>query len=292
MNRRDLISRVSGAVTGIYGHDEAKAIAYAVADGLYGIGRTHIIAEPEAEIDGYDERVAAAVCARLAAGEPLQYVLGGAKHFLNMRFIVDKNVLIPRPETEELAGWICHDYENFGEQKDLRILDIGTGSGAIAIALARLLPYSEITAIDISADALAIAAANAARNGVKVAFVQADILTPAETVAKKLPYVGYDVIVSNPPYIPIRERVSMRSNVKDYEPAGALFVGDGDPLLFYREIGLKALAWLRMGGALYFEVHEDYAAQVCELMHEQGFSDVECRTDINDKPRMVKCLKL
>jgi release factor glutamine methyltransferase len=288
MKRRELISRVTKAVEGIYGTGEAKAIAFAVAEGLYGIGRTEVIADPEAEIPGYDERVAAAVCARLAAGEPLQYVLGRTE-FCGFRIGVAKGVLIPRPETEELVGWICGDHR---DRKDLKILDIGTGSGAIAIALARLLPGPDIAALDISDDALAIAAANAVSNGVKISFVQADILAAAEETAGKLPCAGYDVMVSNPPYIPLRERDAMLTNVKDHEPAGALFVSDGDPLVFYREIGLKALSWLRPGGALYFEVHESYAAGVCELMRSQGFSGVECRADINDKPRMVKCLKI
>ncbi len=289
MNRREFIGRVAKAVDGIYEAREARAIAFAVAESLYGIGRTAMIADPDAGIPGYDERIMADVCARLAAGEPLQYVLGRTE-FCGFEIGVAKGVLIPRPETEELVGWICRDHSG---RTGSNILDIGTGSGAIAIALAGVLPCPEVVALDISADALAIAVDNAARNGVKVYFVQADILAPAEDIAGILPYAGiYDIIVSNPPYIPLRERDSMRVNVKDHEPAGALFVSDGDPLLFYRETGLKALSWLRPGGALYFEVHEGHAAQVCELMRSQGFSGVECRADINDKPRMVKCLKI
>ncbi len=284
MNRGDLIRRVANAASGIYGPAEAKAVAYAIAEGLYGIGRTEAIADSGVEIPDCDERLVAAVCARLAFGEPLQYVLGWTE-FCGCRLGVTKSVLIPRPETEELVGWICRDHAISGE--GLRILDIGTGSGAIAIALGRLLPGARITALDISADALSVAAANAARNGVEVDFVKADILDPADNFAAG----GYDVIVSNPPYIPISERAEMSPNVKDHEPAAALFVSDGDPLVFYRGIGLRAMKWLRPEGALYFEVHENYAAQVCELLREQGFSDVEWRGDINDKPRMVKCLK-
>lgn len=307
MNRREFIGRVAKAVEDIYDEREARAIAFAVAEGLYGIGRTGMIADPEAAIPGYDERVAAAVCARLAAGEPLQYVLGRTE-FCGFSIGVAKGVLIPRPETEELVGWICRDHgapgrqdernhDNSGtkpksDRKNLKILDIGTGSGAIAIALARLLPHSEVTALDISAPALAIAASNAVSNGVDISFVQADILAPAGEIAGRLPHTGYDVIVSNPPYIPLRERESMATNVKDHEPAGALFVGDGDPLVFYREIGLRALEWLLPGGALYFEVHENYADSVCKSLLAQGFSGIELHTDMNDKPRMVKCLKI
>jgi release factor glutamine methyltransferase len=286
MNRIKLIDRIAKAVEGIYEAREAKAIAFAAAEGLYGIGRTAVIAEPEAEIADYDERLVAAVCARLASGEPLQYVLGRTE-FCGLEFGVAKGVLIPRPETEELVDWICRDYSGY---KGLRILDIGTGSGAIAIALALRLPESEVEAGDISADALAIATANAERLEAKVAFALQDILAPAESVC--LPANNYDIIVSNPPYIPIRERDAMQVNVKDYEPAGALFVSNDDPLVFYREIGLRAQAWLKQGGAIYFEVHEDYAAETCKLMQVQGFTDIECRNDINDKPRMVKCLKM
>lgn len=173
----------------------------------------------------------------------------------------------------------------------MRLLDIGTGSGAIAVALSRLLVAPTVDAADISPDALVFAAENAAVNGAAVHFVQADATAPYDTFAGLLPRHRYDVVVSNPPYIPRSEYASMRDNVRLYEPAGALFVEDADPLLFYREIGHKAARLLDAGGRLFFEVHEDYACGVCTLLSGQGFVGVECRCDMNGKPRMVRCVK-
>ncbi|MDE6857878.1 MAG: peptide chain release factor N(5)-glutamine methyltransferase, partial [Alistipes sp.] len=161
------------------------------------------------------------------------------------------------------------------------LLDIGTGSGCIAVSAARLLPGAEVWAVDISAEALAFARRNAARSGAEVRFVQADAL--------RMPDLGrrFEAVVSNPPYIPLSERESMRRNVTEYEPATALFVPDDDPLLFYRAIARQAHRLLAPGGRLWFEVHETFADEVAAMLRREGFADVEIYADINDKPRMV-----
>lgn len=208
---------------------------------------------------------------QVAEGRPVQYVLGKTE-FCGMELAVDERVLIPRPETEELVQWIVNEHVGA-----IRILDIGTGSGAIAIALKKALPLAEVTAMDISQSALELALDNALKNRISIRFIESDILT--------LPLPGtFDIIVSNPPYIPADERERMASHVVDYEPSMALFVPNDDPLLFYRAIVERATreTWL------YFEVHENYAQVTKELLEKQGFTNIELCNDLNGKPRMLR----
>jgi release factor glutamine methyltransferase len=286
MKRREVLERVRRAVPDAYTAGEARVIAFEVAECFCGFSRAEAVADPGAEAVA-DERVLEEACRRIAAHVPLQYVTGRTE-FYGLPFRVGEGVLIPRPETEELVQWIAADCAGIA---GVRLLDIGTGSGAIAVALSRLLVAPTVDAADISPDALVFAAENAAVNGATVHFVQADATAPYDTFAGLLPRHRYDVVVSNPPYIPRSEYASMRDNVRLYEPAGALFVEDADPLLFYREIGHKAARLLDAGGRLFFEVHEDYACGVCKLLSGQGFVGVECRYDMNGKPRMVRCMK-
>ena len=262
------MERVRRAVPDAYTAGEARAIAFEVAECFCGFSRAEAVADPGAEAVA-DEGVLEESCRRIAAHVPLQYVTGRTE-FYGLPFRVGEGVLIPRPETEELVQWIAADCAGIA---GVRLLDIGTGSGAIAVALSRLLVAPTVDAADISPDALVFAVENAAVN------------------AGLLPRHRYDVVVSNPPYIPRSEYASMRDNVRLYEPAGALFVEDADPLLFYREIGHKAARLLDAGGRLFFEVHEDYVCGVCTLLSGQGFVGVECRCDMNGKPRMVRCVK-
>jgi release factor glutamine methyltransferase len=216
---------------------------------------------------------------RLINGEPIQYIVGKA-WFYNMEFKVNSSVLIPRPETEELVHWIIQDWKN----KKVNVLDIGTGSGCIPLALAKNLDLAEVDAIDVSEEALQLAKLVGAELALDVNFRSINILD-----SEQREELGtYDVIVSNPPYIPNNERSEMNDRVLNYEPHLALFVDDEDPLIFYREIIDFALSHLNTGGKLYFECNEFKAQKVKTLLVAHGFEDVELRLDLQGKNRMIR----
>lgn len=221
------------------------------------------------------------IASRLKQQEPIQYVLGQAD-FCGRSFMVDRHVLIPRPETEELCRWVIETYRENVAECDATILDIGTGSGCIAVTLAAELPDARVTAWDVSPEALAMACGNARQNGVNVTFEQHDILN-----VSTLNVQSFDCIVSNPPYICYKERVRMEANVTDYEPHIALFVPDDDPLLFYRSIARYAYDALKPGGHLFFEINPCYAQDLLELLHTMSFHDIVLRNDTYGKPRMT-----
>lgn len=217
---------------------------------------------------------------RLAKKEPIQYILGETT-FCGLPFHVSRDVLIPRPETEQLARLIVNDFSSCPSP---RILDIGTGSGCIAISLASLLPASRVTALDISSSALQVAADNATLNHVSVSWTCVDILSSeAESCLEQ-----YDCIVSNPPYIMEHEQLEMDASVLDYEPHKALFVPDTDPLLFYRRIVQLAKSHLMAGGWLYFEINEQCGDVMLELLNSAGFSQTTIIKDYFGKDRMLK----
>lgn len=218
---------------------------------------------------------------RLASGEPFQYVMGQTE-FCGLTFKVTPDVLIPRPETEELVCRIIAENKN---RSGLSVLDIGTGSGAIAVTLAKELPDGRVIALDVSEDALSVAAGNAERNGVSVNFLKFDILAMAPLPGR------YDLIVSNPPYVPERDREGMHRNVRDHEPALALFVPDERPLLFYEAIAEKATAALNPGGRLYLETYEAYHQELKQLLENNGFTNIKCRDDMFGRPRFVMGMK-
>ena len=226
--------------------------------------------DEECEIDDIES-----VAHELRSGRPVQYVLGRAE-FCDMEFEVAEGVLIPRPETEELVYRIA---EMAG--RGARILDVGTGSGAIAIALAKLVKGAEVVAIDISSEALTIARRNGVRLGANVRFVEADALGDLSHLGE------FDIIVSNPPYIPQSDIVDMRKNVVDFEPHTALFVPDNDALRFYRATAENGLKMLCEGGSLWFEIYEKLGDEVCEMLRQRGYSQTELYEDANAKPRMV-----
>lgn len=219
---------------------------------------------------------------RLLRHEPLQYVLEEA-WFLDLKLEVTPATLIPRPETEELVQLIVQEQQ--GQETELSVLDIGTGSGCIPVALCRALQPTRVTAVDISAEALTVARRNAERYGCEIDFQQLDILSDT-------PPLGHshtlDILVSNPPYVLEKERALMRPNVLKFEPATALFVPDHDPLLFYRRIAQLGTMMLRPGGALYFEINEQYAAETVALLTALEYEAVEARPDIFGKLRMVR----
>lgn len=286
MKRSGLIDKICVSVSGIYAAAEARSVAYAVAEQLFGVSRSAVISDPGAEVPDVDADLLERVCMRLAGHEPLQYVLGSAE-FCGFKFNVGPGVLVPRPETEELVAWIVADHRPTANR--LNVLDVGTGSGAIAVTLALELPGCRVAATDVSDDALSVARTNSERLGARVDFLRNDILNDAPDTL--IAGGTFDIIVSNPPYIPRSEYAAMRDNVRKYEPPGALFVEDSDPLLFYRTIAERGRVMLNAGGFIYFESHENFAEGVCAMLHDLGYCEVEMRRDINDKPRMIRCRK-
>lgn len=289
-------------LTVIYNEREAQAIVRTVLDVLFGMSLTDICLGKVTQLSADDTTRLEKIMQRLEKSEPVQYVLG-AEWFAGRLFDVAPGVLIPRPETEELVKWTCDEAkekekednskeERGKEEKEVSkkgeeaphpsILDIGTGSGCIAITVALALPQARVTAWDISTDALAIAAGNAHRLGASVRFEHQDALSTPDDEA------CWDVIVSNPPYICDKERADMSDNVLSYEPELALFVPDNDPLLFYRAIARYASKALKPGGRLLFETNTAYAHEVAQTMANEGFTAIEVRNDCFGKPRMVK----
>lgn len=274
--RSEITAFIAEAVRGLYPEREARRIALTAAAALSGESEAKFLADPNqrVNIDGV-ERCAA----QLAAGCPVQYVTGRTE-FCDMTFHVDGSVLIPRPETEELVLWA---EQCAADHRNPRILDVCTGSGCIAIVLAAHLPQADVTALDISHAALETARRNASMNGVRIRFIEDDALNGMPSLAGET----FDIIVSNPPYIPHSEIESMHVNVTRYEPHEALFVDDADPLVFYRAIARAARTMLSEGGSLLFEVHEAWAERTAEMLRGEGFGQTEVRNDLFGKPRMT-----
>jgi len=264
----------------LYGNGEARAITDYVLDVCFGLSKADILCGAVEEMTAEKTAELNKIFGHLTEGEPVQYVLGRAE-FCGRWFSVRPGVLIPRPETEELCAWITADSKASASPK---VLDIGTGSGCIAITLQLDMPESKVTAWDISADALDVARENAQRLGANVNFVKQDALN-----AK--PEGEWDVIVSNPPYICEKEKKDMAVNVLEHEPHKALFVPDADPLLFYRAITRLAVQTLNKGGRLYFEINPIYADDTCHMMRAEGMTAVELRSDMYGKQRMAKGVK-
>ncbi|GAB4092343.1 N5-glutamine methyltransferase family protein [Flaviaesturariibacter terrae] len=279
----------------IYGTSEAAAMAGLALEAVTGVGRNAQGLQAQEELSAEQEARLGQIAERLATEEPLQYVLNEA-HFYGMTLYVDASVLIPRPETEELVDWVIRDVakaqpemarkgNNEADGTDtLKILDVGTGSGCIALALKKALPRAEVWGCDVSDAALTVARRNGSALDIRVDFQGIDFLDEAQQPL--LPSV--DVLVSNPPYIPLSDKDSMHGNVVRYEPHGALFVPDADPLLFYRALAHFAGKRLHAGGSIYLEIHENLAAPVEQLFRDKGFSSVEIRKDMQGKDRMVK----
>lgn len=264
----------------LYGNGEARAVTDYVLDVCFGLSKADIMCGAVEEMTAEKAAELNKIFGRLMEGEPVQYVLGRAE-FSGRWFNVRPGVLIPRPETEELCTWITADNKASGSPK---VLDIGTGSGCIAITLQLNMPESKVTAWDISADALDVARENAKQLGANVNFVKQDALN-----AK--PEGEWDVIVSNPPYICEKEKKDMAVNVLEHEPHTALFVPDADPLLFYRAITRLAVQTLSKGGRLYFEINPIYADDTCRMMRAEGMTAIELRSDMYGKQRMAKGIK-
>ena len=272
-----------GRLTGLYGEGEAKAIARMVFEVRYGLMLSDLLMGRDAEVPQDEVEWLAQ---RLEQGEPVQYVLGQAE-FGGRWFTVTPDVLIPRPETYELCEWSLSPQPSaFSLQPSPQILDIGTGSGCIAITLALALPKAEVTAWDISEKALAVARENARRLGANVTFEQVDILSPLSSLLS--PQKSFSLIVSNPPYICEKEKALMERNVLDHEPELALFVPDDDALLFYRAIARFAREALLPKGLLYFEINPTYRDELVAMLANMGFTEIEVKADQFGKQRMLK----
>lgn len=262
-----------------YGTEEVTHFFYYFVERYLGLPRFHLAMHPQWIITKEDESLFFEGLAALKQGKPIQYILGTAS-FLDLTLTVNEHVLIPRSETEELVRWIIKD--NQKSTSNIKIVDIGTGSGCIAIALAKYLPLAKVTAIDISKKALTVAKQNAKRNEVVVLFKKADVRTMA------LSEENYDIIVSNPPYVLEREKASMQDHVKNSEPSLALFVPDTQPLLYYEYLAKVAQKALKEGGVLYLEINELFGKEIRELLEEHSFTNIEIRQDLHGKERFIK----
>jgi release factor glutamine methyltransferase len=266
-------------LSGLYPETEIQSFFNILVEFKLHLSRIELALQHNFELHDDDLHFLQNVLSELKYQIPIQYIIGETE-FYGLPFKVDKNVLIPRPETEELVEWIVQNHKN---ENNIKILDIGTGSGCIAISLAKNLPKAQVSAIDISAEALNVAKNNAALNQVNVNFINADILT-----ISKLP-AAFDIIVSNPPYVRELEKNEMQQNVLSNEPHIALFVKNENPLLFYDKIAELAKNQLTENGVLYFEINQYLSAETVELLKTKGFKNIEIKKDIYGVDRMVKC---
>lgn len=275
---------IAKAISSLYEEDEAGAIASQMLQDLLGIDRLGVLSG-KGNISEEQQTTINKAIERLLRHEPLQYITGKA-HFYGLEFKVNHHVLIPRPETEELVQHILQS-DRVRINPNLSILDIGTGSGCIPVTLKKNLPKATVFAMDISAEALAVARENAYLNGVEVTFIEADILNRKTLIQHP---DKFDLIVSNPPYITDAEKGEMNANVLEHEPHLALFVSNEEPLLFYKAITEFATHHLNRGGALFFEINAGYGAEVKASMEQYGFRDVVILKDMQGKHRIVKGL--
>ena len=262
---------------------EAEQLMRILLEDLFGIDLKRQLMNPELRIDEFQYFQLEQAVKRLLAGEPVQYVTGMAR-FGDILIKVSPSVLIPRPETEEMVQKIC---ASMPKEKPLRIWDIGTGSGCIAIALAKHFENAEVVAFDVSEEALQIAKGNAESNGAKVVFVQDDIMNPTSGFFAQ----PVDLVVSNPPYVCDSERAAMEANVLDWELETALFVPDDDPLLFYRQILALSKNQLNPQGQIWFEINERMGEEMLSLCREMGFSEAEILEDFAGKPRVCRACR-
>ncbi len=278
MTLHNLQKRVLAELAPFYPEPEAQYYFNALAEEYLQLKRYEISLQKNTEVAARTESKFLFALDQLKRTVPLQYILGHTA-FYGLDFIVDNKVLIPRPETEELVDWVIQTTKDIQNPK---ILDIGTGSGCIAIALAKNIPHAEVSAMDLSTEALDIAKKNAAINQVEINFFEADILKIPE-----LPH-SFDIVVSNPPYVLESEKTLMHANVLQYEPHVALFVYDSDPLVYYRVIAALASKRLSHRGSLFFEINEAKGRDLLELLLRSGFGKTELKKDFLGKDRMIK----
>jgi release factor glutamine methyltransferase len=274
-------------LSSIYGLEEARSLSWLSISFVCKLERAKYLSIKQEEIPSEDAEQLFTILQQLLEGKPIQYILGETE-FYDLTFKVNPDVLIPRPETEELVDWalITSRIIN-GETEVLKILDIGTGSGCIPISIKKYIPLADITAIDISETALNTARQNADLNHTEINFIHDDILNPSNL---ELINTQYDLILSNPPYVTDSEKEQMLDNVLKHEPHTALFVPNNDPLLFYRAIADFALNHLKKNGFLFLEINENFGQETISLLNEKGFKEIELRQDMGGKDRMIKAV--
>lgn len=283
MNSKALFNDLINAITIDESVDEIETIAYIILENTVAVSRTDVFAEKEIAVTAENKHALKDIINRINNHEPVQYVFGETE-FYGRKFKVNPSVLIPRPETEELVTLVK---DHFKKTKTLhpRILDIGTGTGCIAISLALEIKDANVYASDVSAEALEIARLNASALNAKINFFRSDVLLD------KWPFQELEAVVSNPPYIPLSEKPAMRNNVTRFEPSLALFVSDEDPIIFYKTIAAKAHLALTPGGLLAMEINERFGSHVAGSLVEVGFTNVKIVKDLFGKERIVKGLR-
>ncbi|MDB4927401.1 peptide chain release factor N(5)-glutamine methyltransferase [Mucilaginibacter sp.] len=283
---RDVFTHFKHGLAEVYDTQETEAITLTVLTEILNSSKATIKAFPEKELTLTQQDEANNIFTQLKTGKPLQYALGYTE-FYGLKFIVNPAVLIPRPETEELVQWAIDSWRlTVGSwQQPYYILDIGTGSGCIAISLKKNLPDAEVSAIDISPEALQTAKENAGINEVDVDFIQDDILN------SQLRTQNLQLVISNPPYVTLTDKQQMHTNVTGFEPHTALFVPEDNPLLFYKAIADFAADNLVKGGLLFLEINESLGKETVELLENKGFTNVELRKDMSGRDRMIRATK-
>jgi len=273
------------SLEGLYPIEELKSFFYLLAGKYLNLSRINIALQLNNELTHEEQSSFYKAVDRLRNHEPIQYILGETE-FFGMPITVNKQVLIPRPETEELVSWIIEDVD----KNEATILDIGTGSGCIAISLAKKLNNAVVSAIDISTRAIEVAKKNTLINNVNIEFSRVDVLNfEADLDLHHKWESKFDIIVSNPPYVRMQEKKLMQLNVIDHEPDIALFVEDDDPLLFYKRISELSRQYLKHNGTLYLEINEYLGVEMEKMLNEAGFKHVELKKDMFGKNRMIKC---
>lgn len=282
--------QIQRSLSDMYSEDEIQIFTFLILETITKLTKAQLLLNSDLVLSEEQKNAAGQFILRLKQNEPIQYILGETE-FYGLKFKVNPSVLIPRPETEELIEWILLDSGkktplSFGSGGEVRhFLDIGTGSGCIAIALKKKFLNFDVSAMDISSEALKVAKQNAELNDVEINFIQADVLNINELDKK------YDVIVSNPPYVLQRDKNNMQSNVLDFEPHIALFVDDDNPLIFYRKIAELAKNHLNENGSLYFEIHAEQGENCKKLLELIGFENIMLRKDLSGNDRMI-CAKI
>ena len=282
---RDIRKYYCEQLCSVYDNDEATAMILILLEHYFKITRVKMALEPDMRLSESEMLTFHFAVKDLLKNKPIQYIIGETE-FCDLKFKVNENVLIPRPETSELVMNIVNRQKT-KDKRQLSILDIGTGSGCIAISLAKNIPDSKVYALDISEKALDVAKENAFNNNVDVTFINDDILSLKNKIETK-----FDIIVSNPPYVRELEKADMRDNVLNWEPHNALFVSDNDPLIFYRNILEFAKTNLNQDGEIWFEINEYLGKEMTDLCKEYGFSDVEIFKDFREKDRGLKTTRL
>ena len=283
MNSKVLFNDLVKAITIDESVDEIQAMVYIVLENTLGVSRTDVLTEKDVSVSSQDEHAIWNAIRRINGQEPIQYVFGWTE-FYGRKFNVNPDVLIPRPETEELVS-LVKEYIKARNILGPRMLDVGTGSGCIAVTLALEIPGSNVFATDISEKVLETARQNAAELKAVVGFLNHNIID------QDIPVERLDVVISNPPYIPLSEKPSMKNNVIRFEPSLALFVSDADPVVFYGAIAKKAFVSLHSGGLLAVEINERFGSEVASILTDIGFADVRILKDLFNKERIVKGIR-